>query len=200
MKNEVEVSTEVALDTVTENVKDISIKNALCIGIDFGGVLSIHDRGDRSGEHKSVAINMPDGMKSLAQLKKDGHQLHLISFCGKKRAQETRQSLSVVEELCSQYYVKDKTFKKSVCKFLGCDIMIDDNLDILIGIVKMLPNIVCIFFQGDPGWEESNQKTYVKNIIKASSWLEVLTIINQLNIKNTNKPDLTVDLASKIYV
>ena len=63
------------------------------IGVDFGGVLSIHDSKmtNNSGlEHKNTAINMPFAIDNLKKLKKQGHELYIISFCGKTRAKETK--------------------------------------------------------------------------------------------------------------
>ena len=47
------------------------------IGIDFGGVLSIHDLGSK--EHINTSINMPNALESLYALK-ETHNLFLISF------------------------------------------------------------------------------------------------------------------------
>jgi hypothetical protein len=65
-------------------------KKAYRIGIDFGGVLSQHDKThlleDRNRQqHRNVQIDMPFAIESLQQLKADGHSLLLISFCGRQR-------------------------------------------------------------------------------------------------------------------
>uniref|UniRef100_A0A6C0JT83 FCP1 homology domain-containing protein n=1 Tax=viral metagenome TaxID=1070528 RepID=A0A6C0JT83_9ZZZZ len=106
---------------------------SLKIGIDFGGVLSIHDGQNNGSEHRTTVINMPGALESLQKLKDQGHKLYLISFAGKSRSQETQDS---IKQTCPNlfdglYFVKDKGFKKDVCDFLGCDLLIDDRQDVL---------------------------------------------------------------------
>ena len=54
---------------------------------DFGGVLSVHDGGNT--EHKNTCINMPNAKESIEQMKNNGHNLSIVSFCGRSRANET---------------------------------------------------------------------------------------------------------------
>lgn len=64
------------------------------VAIDFGGVLSIHSRGEEEETgHRSVTINMPGVMDALDQLRQADFTLILNSFCGRSRAQETYNSL-----------------------------------------------------------------------------------------------------------
>ena len=109
------------------------MNTSLKIGIDFGGVLSIHDGQNNGAEHRTTVINMPGALEALQALKAQGHHLFLISFAGKSRSQETQDSIN---NTCpglfdGLYFVKDKGFKKDVCNFLGCDLMIDDRQDVL---------------------------------------------------------------------
>jgi proteasome lid subunit RPN8/RPN11 len=176
------------LEQPTVTTSDIGLETTgpFCIGIDFGGVLSIHDGGDTSKEHKSTTVNMPDAMKSLLQLKKEMHTLHLISFCGKRRAVETYGSLREGPALFdSQHYVTKKQHKKFVCRFLGCDVMIDDRFDLLVDVaLEIGSEIVLIWFQGDPGFKaDPSQDAQRRGILIAKSWPDVLTIIAKIKKK-----------------
>ncbi len=157
------------------------MSKSFVIGIDFGGVLSVHDnkalrlensyyhalstdetrnphenqasvQNDfRGKEHKNTSIDMPRAKESLEILQKNGHELNLISFCGKARAQQTQKSLDdekLSKLFKNQCYVKSKQSKNELCQYLGCHFMIDDNLEILNNIRKHNPNIVTIWFEG----------------------------------------------------
>lgn len=187
---------------------------ALKIGIDFGGVLSIHDRGREdstspslsaiveasTGEHRSVAINMSNALEVLKTLKTLG-KLYLISFAGKTRARETRESImqtcpDIFDEM---FFVKDKKFKKDVCKSLGCDIMIDDTVEILEDISKSVKGIDLLWFQGDPTFpaEIKGQKISNDGITQVQSWEEIQKFVEHRRTeRNTPCP---IDLNKKLY-
>lgn len=144
------------------------------IGIDFGGVLSIHDSkyiNQQNLEHRNTLINMDYAIDSLKQLHINNNHLYLISFCGKKRAYDTHKSIgdSGISYLFkNEFYVKDRQYKKNICSYLGCHFMIDDNLDILDDIKKNNPLIVTIWFNGS---KHSSHKV-------AKNWKEVIKIID----------------------
>jgi hypothetical protein len=122
------------------------------IGIDFGGVLSITDIS--GAEHRNVTINMPYSIESLQSLFDAGHSLYLISFCGKSRAFETRDSIErygISRLFTRQYYVKKKEYKGDICKKLGIQYMIDDSIDVLNLIKHKNPKIHTLLF-GVDGW------------------------------------------------
>ena len=102
------------------------------IGVDFGGVLSVHD-AQAGCEHRNVCINMPNAMSTLESLKSKGHRLVLVSFAGKSRSQETMDELmtSCPDLFDSIYFVKDKKHKRAICEHAGCDVMIDDSTEVL---------------------------------------------------------------------
>lgn len=115
------------------------------IGIDFGGVLSIHDAGNKA--HINTNIDMPDAIESLYQLREMSNKLFLISFCGKNRAIETKKSIDELGDLFEdQYYTKKKEWKGYVCQHLNIDIMIDDNQEVLDDVKKISPDTHCILF------------------------------------------------------
>lgn len=103
------------------------------IAIDFGGVLSIHDRKrtDHTTEHINTSIDMPDVITNLQKLVDVGYHLNIVSFCGRRRAIATKQVVDETELFENQFYVKDKQYKVDVCASQGCHFMIDDRIDIL---------------------------------------------------------------------
>lgn len=145
------------------------------IGVDFGGVLSIHDSKTTNvsgSEHRNTAINMPLAEDSVKFLKDQGHNLHLISFCGKSRAAETRVSMNdsgLSDLFKGMYFVKSKPSKNELCQHLGCHFMIDDNIEILDNIKAHNSKIVTILFDGD---EHPVHKC-------AKDWNSVLKIIDE---------------------
>jgi hypothetical protein len=178
----------------------------LVINIDFGGVLSIHDRDHNGGEHRNTCINMEDALDALKLLKSKGHLLYLNSFCGKSRAIETQKSIElqctdkIFEDL---YFVKSKQFKGIVTDALEADIMIDDTLDILLTIRNKHKCPILIWFVGDPSFDDTHNAP--KGILKVSSWHEILQIVSEIgkskteiekNIPNLNK----MDLAKFVYI
>lgn len=123
------------------------------IGIDFGGVLSSKDT--KGAEHVNTCIDMPFAVENLMKLKDQGHKLFLISFCGKTRAIETKQSLentmisenvscaSLFDEI---YFVKDTKFKRPMCEYLNCHFMVDDRDDILFDVQNSACKTIPILF------------------------------------------------------
>jgi hypothetical protein len=169
----------------------------LSIAVDFGGVLSIHDKSNTDGkEHRSTSINMKDAMDCLKLLKSQGHKLYLNSFCGKSRAVETKKAINeqIPGLFDGIYFVKDKKFKGLITKMLGCDVMIDDTLDILLEIQKNKTCSNLIWFTGDPSFDD---KRTAENITNCDSWQNIIKCISL--IKPVGLPDNTIDIKSKIY-
>lgn len=173
---------------------------SLKIGIDFGGVLSIHDGEPIAVEHRSTAINMPNAIESLHLLKKLGHKLYLISFCGKTRAVQTKKSIddNIPDLFEETYFVKSKKYKKDITKYVGCDIMIDDTLDILVDIEKTRSCPNNIWFKGDPTFDDPRKNPRNMKIISATSWPDVVKICS--TCQPATEPDSMVDLNGKIYI
>jgi hypothetical protein len=124
------------------------------IGIDFGGVLGIHDN-TFGAEHRNVSINMPLAVESLLKLKSLGHRLYLISFCGRSRAIETQKSLEMTNitdsKTCAEVFdeiifVKDIEYKRYICEYLNCHFMIDDREDIQRHVVQSECKTIPILF------------------------------------------------------
>lgn len=160
------------------------------LGIDFGGVLSIHDSPDTGKEHRSVAINMPYALETLRKLKSDGHRLVLVSFAGKSRSIETMAS---IEETCPDvfdciYFVKDKAHKLAICQYEGCDVMIDDREDILESFIGT--DVMPILYGGQSSsiitmkdWQDDVTKLFPPAIVHVRKEINLskLTYISKQN-------------------
>lgn len=180
-------------------------KPKLKIAVDFGGVLSSHDRGDperfkpENGEHVSTVVSIPYAIEALKQLKAAGHKLYLNSFCGRNRAIETRTAIEhelpgIFDGL---FFVKNKKFKGAITKYLGCDVMIDDLLDILI---KIHDDAACpnpIWFKGDPTFEDKQKIPKTKKIIEMYSWKDADETISK--IRPSAIADPTIDISAMIH-
>ncbi|UJR21791.1 hypothetical protein I4U23_024866 [Adineta vaga] len=173
----------------------------LRIGIDFGGVLCIHDktRTSEDDEHESVELNMPDAMASLIKLKESGHKLYLISYCGERRARETKRNLLKI--LPSKtffdglYFTQRTSNKLDVCQALGCDIMIEDRLKTLKHIQRTIPTMKFL-------WFSSSEESQPDDMIKVESWSDIMKTINDVLIHETirHQPDSRAVLNEKIHV
>lgn len=152
----------------------------LKIGIDFGGVLSKHEKSrktDDASEHRSISINMPGAIDGLRELKKANHKLYIISFCGKQRAIETKASLLQSNDIKGIfdgiYFVKDISYKVDICSLLGCDIMIDDRLDILESIHQKISTMKLIWLI------PNNNIGFSNNVLRLDSWSSILKAVNE---------------------
>lgn len=172
------------------------------IGIDFGGVLSVHDSkniNDAGSEHKNTSINMPYAKEALKTLKNLDHNLFFVSYCGRSRARETSLSIknNNLDNLFEkQYYVRSKEFKNELCKYIGCHFMIDDNERILDNIKNNNPSIVTILF-GDHHSRTAGENQSNKHKI-AKHWHDVLDIINSTQYFESVK-DTKINLKNYIY-
>lgn len=168
------------------------------IGIDFGGVLSRHDKqyvkSEKILEHTSTVIDMPHVVESLQLLHAEGHSLHIISFCGKKRAHESSQSLTdnnISHLFKSQNYVKHKQYKAHLCDYIGCNVMIDDRRDILDNIKTCLPHIHTI-------WLNTGNITIHNIHHVATNWHDVLRILHILS-PTYSVPNKTIRISQFIH-
>ena len=157
------------------------------IGVDFGGVLAKHSKDGEENipvaEHKNTHIDMPGAIENLHRLKNKGHELFIVSFCGKKRALEGIQQIkdSGLESVFTeQIYIKNPWEKGTVLNKFGCNFMIDDRLDILNTIKRKAPLIKTIWF----GQKQFNCAD--NSHICAETWDDVYNIIS--NTKHFNVP------------
>jgi len=151
----------------------------LKIGIDFGGVLI-----DEKTIGKTV-INIPDALEALKFLKKEGHYLVLISFCGRTKAENTRKDIPLQDYFDEIYFVKRKDSKAKICKARGIDVLIDDlqeNLD-------YLTTTKGILFGKKPTFQDK---------FRAENWNDVLKILSGLKSLNLEK-DESIDIFRLIH-
>jgi FMN phosphatase YigB (HAD superfamily) len=178
----------------------MSVQRYLNIGIDFGGVLSIHDSDHtHDKQHRNLAINMEGALESLQELKRLGHKLYLISFCGKSRAIETANSIksTVPEIFDGLFFVKNKDYKKHICQHLNCDVMIDDTLPILVDIAKHTKNIQLVCYTGDPSYNDP-ANTRINNITLIDSWKDIVEFCSKQS--PIQQLESTVDISKFIYL
>lgn len=163
--------------------------NTFTIGIDFGGVLSIHDGGDQ--EHQNTSLNMPNALESLEELSKSGHRLLLISFCGYNRAVDTKKCISDAQAdkfFTDIYFVKMREDKKYICEKQGCHFMIDDRPNVLKFVAMHNKNIIPILFgaQKHPHYK------------CAETWKDVMKIISETNFFDV-KPNEKLNVNQYIH-
>ncbi len=175
----------------------------LKIGVDFGGVLSVYKKRHRSDddEHQSVEINIPNAVESLIKLKESGHELYLISYCGERRAIETKRSLlktiSRSDLFNGLYFVRRTSHKADVCLALGCDIMIDDKLKNLTNIHHLIPTMKLLWFVSS---SDANI-IHSPEMIKVESWSDIMKTIDDVIVHQVirHQADSRVLLSDKLH-
>ena len=138
------------------------------IGVDMGGVCC-----DKKEDGRDL-FNIPNVLESLNALKKAGHTLILVSFCGQARAKNMYYTLlgkyPDVFDKC--IYVKKPRYKGLVCEKEGIQVMIDDRPDVL---EKITCGTKLLLF--------GSKKSNIKNQIPVENWEQCLKIINNLDCK-----------------
>lgn len=162
------------------------------IGVDFGGVLARHSKPGEEvkpvAEHKNTHIDMPGAIENLHKLKKKGHELYIVSFCGKKRALEGMQEIKeegLEPVFTEQIYIGNPWEKGTVLNKFGCNFMIDDRLDLLDTIKRKAPKTKTIWFG------QTKDKCTNGNHICAETWDDVYKIITTSKPFNVPKQDVS---------
>jgi hypothetical protein len=155
------------------------LHNPLRIGVDMYGVcmhiLEQYENNDVV-DHMSD-LNMEGCVEALRLLSDAGHTLVLVTFCGRRRANNTRDMLltkfpNLFDEL---YFVKHMKFKHTIAISRGLDIMIDDRLDVLDSMTTVTP----IHFIADVPLNRRNRNKK-RVLIEADYWGAVVNeIANQ---------------------
>lgn len=164
---------------------------ALKIAVDFGGVCSVHsERYEAKDMDGLEPINVPGCVEALQEMKKQGHKLYLLSFCGAKRAKSTRDYLNEKHKDLFDVliFVKNRKFKANLCAKHGIDVLIDDRQDILSNIK---PTQSILFTYEDTLAGKAIQAP--KNMAVASSWEEVLKVLPSIKkLDLPEQPDVIV--------
>lgn len=166
----------------------------LTIGIDFGGVCSVHsERYETKDVDETELINVPGCVATLTALRNAGYKLILVSFCGAKRAAATRAYLKDKGLFNDLVFVKDRKYKASVCERFGIDVLIDDRQDILSTIAPT--QSILFTYENDLAGKKTQAPKYMHI---AKNWGDVLTILP--NIKRLGRiPNETIDLTPLGY-
>jgi hypothetical protein len=162
----------------------------MIIGIDFGGVLSVDDALLPASPHINTRIDMPGAYEAIVELSKD-HKLFLISFCGKRRAMETKasiQSSGLAKHFAGLYFVKHPDYKSQLTRYLGCDAMIDDRVDVLDNI-RVYDNKIHTLLFNNPA---------PSSHIPTPGWGDVLSLIPNLTDTSIMR-DETIDITRLCY-
>lgn len=155
------------------------------IGIDFGGVLAQHGDTSASGEHTNSVVNMPGAIDAIQQLHELGHELFIVSFCGKQRAYESFMGLKktgLSGLFTHQYYVKKTDYKTFICRHFGCNVMIDDREDILDTIS---PGTTTVLF----GEADAINKRH----IWCKTWADVVAFIASCEFADVTPEDIPIE-------
>ena len=149
------------------------------IGVDIRGVL-IGKKGI-DGDLFSV----PNSLYSLQLLSKK-NSLYIISYSKENMAQYNYTRLVDYDLFWAQYYVSDKSYKSSIVNYLNCDVMIDDNENILNQIKTENPEVITILFQR---YNKQKKRSHRKHYL-VEDWQEVMNIVERLEIDNCSKDDV----------
>lgn len=175
----------------------------LVLNIDFGGVLSKHDGRENKqqsikAEHRSTAVNVPGAQEALRTLKAAGHRLVLNSFCGRKRAEETKAALTqtIPGILHQTFFVKDAKHKGFITQCTGADVMIDDRLDVLQEITRIDPGCPLLLWFTEQNKQLAAQALGSHKIVPVNSWSEIVTVLQDR--ETLNRPAAVID-PKKIY-
>lgn len=148
------------------------------IGIDIGGVLV----GKRGESHH--LFDVPYSYEAIEYLATNNY-LYVISYCKEKMAQKNYENFQDlgIDYFWSQYYVSKKIYKSSIVKYLGCDVMIDDNESILNDIKKHNPNVTTILFQR---YNKQKKRSHRIHFL-TSDWKEIIEFIDNLKKSNNDE-------------
>jgi len=161
----------------------------LKIGIDNGGCLSVHSRGQQPDEEgqghvSDQELNMPGAREALVELKRQGHQLSLESFAGRKRATRTHDVLAPLGLFEAFHFTRQKRHKAAVCEHYGLDVFVDDSPDVVTAAAEQNPSMLVLHFTGDPSYESEHEhkeerESRLPNVVKVGSWEEALVHITE---------------------
>lgn len=119
------------------------------VGIDCGGVLTVHSSLLSETEDTTSMIWMEGTMEALEIMKQNGCELFVVSFAGKKREEETRKKLEEIKHLIPEknvFITRDRTKKGEICRKHNLGWLIDDRMDVLLAAEKSFPKLKIVWF------------------------------------------------------
>lgn len=156
------------------------------LGVDIGGVLidRIKDDTDTSffGDNYLQTTAVPGAFGAIKQLadRRFGKQIHLVSKCGPRVEQKSRDWLSHHDffrttgvDPAHLHFCRQRQEKAPICETLGLTHFIDDRLEVL-GYLKTVPNLY--LFHPTPGEVEKHAR-HLPRVHRVESWDEVLTAL-----------------------
>ena len=121
------------------------------IASDIGGVLleGRHAADGGTADHEAEAAWLPDALTSLRSLT-ETHEVYLLSFCGKKTEDLTRERLRAagVQAWLPEerwLFCRDRKHKPRLMKENGIELLIDDRGDIVRNVREQ--GLVAIHFK-----------------------------------------------------
>ena len=143
------------------------------IGIDIGGVLI------GIGRENNSLFDVPNSLETLKTLS-EKYRLYIISYSKERMAQSNYNNLINYNLFWSQYYVNNKSYKASIVKHLSCNVMIDDNENILNQVKNENPEVTTILFQR---YNKQKKKSHRKHIL-VDNWVDIITVLERLDPNN----------------
>lgn len=143
------------------------------IGIDIGGVLI------GKGRENNSLFDVPNSLETLQTLS-EKYRLYIISYSKEGMAQSNYNNLINYNLFWSQYYVDNKSYKASIVKHLSCNVMIDDNENILNQVKNENPEVTTILFQR---YNKQKKKSHRKHIL-VDNWVDIITVLERLDTNN----------------
>ena len=136
------------------------------IAIDIGGVLI-----GKCRENNNL-FDVPDSLSVLKHLL-NNHRLYIISYSKERMARYNYTAISPYNLFWGQYYVEKKSYKSYVIRHLNCNVMIDDNENILNQIKEENPEVITILFQR---YNKQKKRNHKKHYL-VENWREIITLI-----------------------
>lgn len=143
------------------------------VGIDVGGVIIRKDYSsveeDSSFDPEKTRF-VEKSLETIAKLSQK-YDLYIVSYCGKKREEQTRNALRAVNISIPEekwYFTRSRQEKGPVCSKLELDYFIDDTEQVVRIVSKACPQCKIL-------WFASNKKLpgNVFNVSPVLSWVDV---------------------------
>ena len=156
------------------------------LGVDIGGVLidRVNDDADTSfyGDNYLQTTAVKGAFDALAKLsaQRFGHHIHLVSKCGPRVEQKSRDWLdhhdffrSVGIVPANLHFCRQRQDKAPICEALGLTHFIDDRLEVL-SYLKTVPNL---YLFHPTASEVEKHVRHLHRVHRVESWDDVLAAL-----------------------